>query len=283
LLGHTISRIAISHESSSTMRAIVNRFQPKKSFKEPHIAPESFHGEHWPPTRHPFQQRPSSAQTDITANIPHTEPHSFTREKLASGDDLLIKEEEDDNDNNDEDDDDSEAPEAEPKILLAPETRFITHEQLVIEVKRIYTGLAIVEARCIDIDGRESTAAQENNSANTAAKYDQWQSLVALHKQLLHEHHDFLLASQHPSSSLALKRLVARYEMPSRMWRHGIHAPLEFLRERLPDSREHIIAFIYIAYSMLTVFHEITLRFGAIWIKCLSNIIKPVYYKHLVT
>jgi len=283
LHGHTISRIAIGHESSSTMRAIVNRFQPKKSFKEPHIAPESFHGEHWPPTRHPFQQRPSSAQTDFTANIPHTEPHSFTREKLASGDDLPIKEEEDDNNNNDEDDDDSEAPEAEPKILLAPETRPISYEQLITKVKCIYTELAIVEAKGIDIDERESTAAQENDSANTAAKYNQWQSLVALHKQLLHDHHDFLLASQYPSSSLALKRLVTRYKMPLRMWRHGIYAPLKFLRKRLLDSREHIIAFIYIAYSMLTVFHEITPRFGAIWIKCLSNIIKPVYYKHLVT
>ena len=53
---------------------------------------------------------------------------------------------------------------------------------------------------------------------------------------LLHEHHDFFLASQHPSASSALSKLAAKYSMPARVWRHGIHAFLEVLRHRLPDS-----------------------------------------------
>src|SRR4051812_46843301 len=58
---------------------------------------------------------------------------------------------------------------------------------------------------------------------------EQWQALIALHRTLLHEHHDFFLASQHPSANPALRRLVSKYAMPARMWRHGIHSFLELL------------------------------------------------------
>jgi hypothetical protein len=55
----------------------------------------------------------------------------------------------------------------------------------------------MVEATCIDIDKRQSAAAQEEDPVKRIQlKNDQWQSLIALHKQLLHEHHDFFLASE---------------------------------------------------------------------------------------
>ena len=73
----------------------------------------------------------------------------------------------------------------EPEMLLQPETRPISHEQLVIEVKGIYAGLVMVEAKCIDIDERQSAAAQEKDlSKRVQLKNDQWQSLIALHKQV---------------------------------------------------------------------------------------------------
>ena len=156
--------------------------------------------------------------------------------------------------------------EALPEMLLQPDTRPISHEQLVVEVKSIYAGLVMVEAKCIDIDERQSAAAQR-----TDLKNDQWQSLIALHKQLLHEHHDFFLASQHPSASPALSRLAAKYSMPARMWRHGIHAFLEVLRHRLPQSLEHMLAFIYIAYSMMALLYETVSTFEDTWIECLGN------------
>ena len=72
-------------------------------------------------------------------------------------------------------------------MLLQPETRPISHEQLVVEVKGIYAGLVMVEAKCIDIDERQSAAAQEKDlSKKTELKNDQWQSLIALHKQVRH-------------------------------------------------------------------------------------------------
>ncbi|KAK3173102.1 hypothetical protein OEA41_006431 [Lepraria neglecta] len=157
--------------------------------------------------------------------------------------------------------DDTEGSEGIPEMLLQPETRPISHEQLVIEVKGIYAGLVMVEAKCIDIDKRQSAAAQEKDPAKL--KNDQWQSLIALHKQLLHEHYDFFLVSQHPSASPALCQLATKYSMPARMWRHGTHAFLEVLRHRLPESLEHMLAFIYIAYTMVALLYE-TLENGGL-------------------
>ena len=77
------------------------------------------------------------------------------------------------------------SPVADPEMLLQPETRPISHEQLVVEVKGIYAGLVMVEAKCIDIDERQSAAAQEKDpSKRSELKNDQWQSLIALHKQV---------------------------------------------------------------------------------------------------
>ena len=164
-----------------------------------------------------------------------------------------------------------EGPDVEPEMLLQPDTRPISHEQLVVEVKGIYAGLVMVEAKCIDIDDKQSSAAQEKDPTKKMnLKNDQWQSLIALHKQLLHEHHDFFLASQHPSASPALSRLAAKYSMPARMWRHGIHAFLEVLRHRLPESLEHMLAFIYIAYSMMALLYETVSTFEDTWIECLG-------------
>ena len=170
-------------------------------------------------------------------------------------------------------DDDTEGSEGDPEMLLQPETRPISHEQLVTEVKGIYAGLVMVEAKCIDIHERQSAAAQEKDPAKRVQlKNDQWQSLRALHEQLLHEHHDYFLASQHPSASPALTRLAAKYSMPARMWRHGIHAFIEILRHRLPESLEHMLAFIHIAYTMVALLHETVPTFEDTWIECLGNL-----------
>lgn len=163
--------------------------------------------------------------------------------------------------------------EPEPEILLQPETRPISHEQLLVEVKGIYAGLVMVEAKCIDVDEKQSQAAREKDpSRQTKLSNEQWQALIALHKTLLHEHHDFFLASQHPSASPALSRLAAKYTMPARMWRHGIHAFLEVLRHRLPGSLDHMLAFIYIAYSMVALLYETVSTFEDTWIECLGDL-----------
>ncbi|KAI0805932.1 hypothetical protein GGR55DRAFT_654067 [Xylaria sp. FL0064] len=136
------------------------------------------------------------------------------------------------------------------RLIKQPKTRPISQEQLVAEVKGQYAGLMMVESKCIEVDKAQF------EKTNTKLNNDQWQALIALHRTLLHEHHDFFLASQHPSGSQALKILASKYAMPARMWRHGIHSFLELLRHRLPGSLEHMLTFIYLAYSMMALLYE---------------------------
>ena len=164
-----------------------------------------------------------------------------------------------------------------PELLLQPETRSISHDQLVVEVKGIYAGLVLVEGKCMDVDRKQTRAASVRDQSRDSAlkgklSDEQWQALIALHKTLLHEHHDFFLASQHPSANDALGQLAERYTMPASMWRHGIHAFLEVLRHRLPDSLEHMLAFIYIAYSMIALLYETVTTFENTWIECLGDL-----------
>jgi hypothetical protein len=159
-----------------------------------------------------------------------------------------------------------------PGLLLQPDSRPISQEQLASEVKSIYAGLTMVETKCIHVDRAQAAAAQDNSDPNHKLASDHWQALIALHRTLLHEHHDFFLASQHPSASPALRRLAAKYSMPARMWKHGIHSFLELLRRRLPDSIDYMLAFIYLAYQMMALLYETVPAFEDTWIECLGDL-----------
>ncbi|KAJ5689430.1 DNA/RNA-binding domain E.t1.c1-type [Penicillium macrosclerotiorum] len=151
------------------------------------------------------------------------------------------------------------------EMLRQLETNPITEEQLINEVRGIYAGLVMVEKKCIEVD-REQTESRAELSES------QWQALISLHRTLLHEHHDFFLASQHPSASPVLKRLAEKYAMPARMWRYGIHSFLELLRQKLPESLDFMLYFIYIAYSMMTLLLESVSSFRETWIECLGDL-----------
>jgi hypothetical protein len=88
------------------------------------------------------------------------------------------------------------------EIVLQPETRPISQEQLVAEVKGIYAGLVMVEAKCIEVDNKQATLAQTDTGAQPKLNNEQWQALIALHRTLLHEHHDFFLYDSSKSATL---------------------------------------------------------------------------------
>ncbi|KAJ5794815.1 DNA/RNA-binding domain E.t1.c1-type [Penicillium paradoxum] len=145
------------------------------------------------------------------------------------------------------------------------ETHVITEEQLINEVRGIYTGLVQVEKKCIEVDRQQAESKTQLSKA-------QWQVLVSVHRTLLHEHHDFFLASQHPSASRVLKQLATKYAMPARMWRYGVHSFLELLRQNLSDSMEYMLDFIYLSYSMMTLLLESVPDFKETWIECLGDL-----------
>ncbi|KAJ5155658.1 DNA/RNA-binding domain E.t1.c1-type [Penicillium capsulatum] len=150
-------------------------------------------------------------------------------------------------------------------MFKQPETNPITEEQLIDEVRGIYAGLVMVEKKCIEVDKQQAESKAELSQA-------QWQALISVHRTLLYEHHDFFLASQHPSASPMLKRLAEKYAMPARMWRYGIHSFLEVLRQRLPESLDYMLNFIYLAYSMVTLLLESVSAFRDTWIECLGDL-----------
>lgn len=124
----------------------------------------------------------------------------------------------------------------------------------------------MVEKKCIEI------VTQQSQNPTKLSK-EQWQALIALHRTLLNEHHDFFSASHHPiTEGHELRDLAARYAMPARMWRHGIHAFLELLRSRLPESLEHMLSFVYLAYSMMALLKETVPDFLETWIECLGDL-----------
>ncbi|PIA94986.1 hypothetical protein CB0940_08935 [Cercospora beticola] len=151
-------------------------------------------------------------------------------------------------------------------MLLQPNSSPISTEQLAAEVKGIYAGLVMVEAKCINIDAAQAADPKSPLGA------EQWQALIALHRTLLYEHHDFLMATQHPSATPALRGLAIKYSMPARMWKHGIHAFLEVLRHRRPQSQDYMLAFIYLAYQMMALLFETVPSFTDTWIECLGDL-----------
>jgi len=153
-----------------------------------------------------------------------------------------------------------------PGLSRNLDTRPITVPQLIQEVKNIYAGLVDVEKKCMSI------VSQQKRTPTELSK-EQWQALIALHRTLLNEHHDFFSASHHPvTEGHELRGLAAKYAMPARMWRHGIHAFLELLRYRLPESIELTLSFVYLAYSMIGLLMETVPDFLKTWIECLGDL-----------
>ncbi|KAF2400596.1 hypothetical protein EJ06DRAFT_467162, partial [Trichodelitschia bisporula] len=149
-----------------------------------------------------------------------------------------------------------------------PESRTISPEQLATEVKSIYQGLTMVESKCRHVDKAQVAALNDGAPLEDI----HFQALLALHRTLLHEHHDFFLASQHPMATPALRKLAQKYTMTARMWKHGIHSFLELLRYRLPESLEYMLAFIYTAYQMMCLLLETVPSYDETWIECLGDL-----------
>ncbi|KAI1663323.1 EST1-DNA-bind domain containing protein [Pyrenophora tritici-repentis] len=159
-----------------------------------------------------------------------------------------------------------------PNLIFYPGGRLITEEELASEAKSIYAGLFIVENKCIHVDHHLTAAAAQEGKARTDITPEEWQALIALHRTLLHEHHDFFLASQDPSSWPKLRKLPDKHKMPMRMWKHGIYSFLKLLQKHLPESIDHMLAFIYLAYQMVALLYETVPAFEDTWIECLGDL-----------
>ncbi|KIW36536.1 hypothetical protein, variant [Exophiala oligosperma] len=145
------------------------------------------------------------------------------------------------------------------------ETTPILPDQLVDEVKGIYKDIVSFNNQCDEIR-------KQLSQTTDGFSDEQLQALTNLHGTLLHKHYDFLMASQHPVASAALRRLPTKHDMLERMWTHSIHSCLELLRRLLPRSIEHMISFIYLTYPMMGLLIELAPVFCEPLIRCLGDL-----------
>ena len=188
--------------------------------------------------------RTTSASNRSPGDLPKDEHDTYTEDRLTS------------------------ANESEPQLFRQLESHAISQDRLISEVKGIYAGLVMLENKCKEVDISPLSPA----ATKLELKPELWQKLISLHRGLLHEHHDFFMASQHPAANSGLRRLAAKYQMPARLWRHGIHSFLEFLRHRLPASLEHMLTFIQLSYGLMTLLYETVPAFIQTWIECLGDL-----------
>lgn len=78
-------------------------------------------------------------------------------------------------------------PEGDTSLLLQPDTRPITAEQLQNEIIGIYVGLVMVEKECVKIIAQRASTGRKLIN-------DQWQALSGLRRAQLHQHlYDFFV------------------------------------------------------------------------------------------
>jgi hypothetical protein len=160
----------------------------------------------------------------------------------------------------------------EPTMLLQPEAGPITQEQLINEVRGIYAGLVMVEKKCIEIDLQEASSKDELSD-------EEWQALIGLHRTLLLEHYDFVLATHHPLASPALRGLAGKFGMTSRMWEHGINGFLKSIRHHMPGMAEKMLAYLDFAYSVLEYLSVHLPSLAPEWVECIKGL--NIYYGEL--
>ena len=122
------------------------------------------------------------------------------------------------------------------------------HEhQLMVGVEEIYATLAKMEKECISFHKSQLMSRAEMSDS-------EWQRHIIRHESLLNRYENVILVfvkSHIPSAGLLLKQFCGSRRILARMWRHGIFVFLEILRQRYPNTVEHIIRFINSAYSTI--------------------------------
>jgi len=156
-----------------------------------------------------------------------------------------------------------------PGLLLQPDSRPISKDQLAFEVKSIYSGLTMVENRCIQVDLAQLAAEQDPDSSKIEPV--DWQALIALHRTLLHEHHDFFLTLQHHSASPELRWLAAKYPIPEGMGKPGVRFFLELLRQQPLEGTDYMLSFIYLAYQVMALTSETGPAYQYSAFECVSD------------
>jgi hypothetical protein len=132
---------------------------------------------------------------------------------------------------------------------LYPSHHRPTQNEVLAQINGLNPAIKLLEAQCIKIFEEE---------VSYAVTTIQWEASLRLFNHLLYEYHDFLLALSHPAVSPELRVFAEVYDMPTRLCRRGIMDVLEYMRLRLPLSREPIQTFLHGSYHLLGLLEETT-------------------------
>ncbi|KAI0410265.1 hypothetical protein F5X98DRAFT_386674 [Xylaria grammica] len=160
----------------------------------------------------------------------------------------------------------------EPILPRQPESRPKSQAEWIVEINGINTALARCENECAKLDNAYALASKPLDNRQRRA-------LRMRHFAVLNLHYDFLLVSQHPRAPPTVRNYPTRDAMHRGIWLRGIVSCLELMRHRLPGSLEHIRAFLYMTYGILSSLEEAVGSFEQTWIEWKAGL--ALYAMHL--
>jgi hypothetical protein len=147
------------------------------------------------------------------------------------------------------------------KMDSQPDHPLISQDEMPAEVNSIYNDLVIAEHKCIEAHLMKAQLVREAPEGVLPKLSKKYKVLISFGRTLLNQHYQFLAAVQHPSRTPAIRQLPAKYDIPARLYRHGIYDFVELFMVRLPESFDYMLWYIYLAYPMMLLILETALNF----------------------
>ena len=162
-------------------------------------------------------------------------------------------------------DQDPENPEKPPEMILQRSTGPIGAQQIREESETIYETVEQLEEHTKYIT-------RPHLKHNTHLGPEECKNLIAVCKRFVNTAHDLMLACQHPAAEPSLRALPKLKGIPIRVWKTGIHTPLELFRHRLPECKEQLDLYVRNSYAIVGLFYESLLDSDLIWLECLGDL-----------
>lgn len=144
----------------------------------------------------------------------------------------------------------------------------VTESQIVEEIDQLYAKLSATETRCQTIVKNQSTAEARQRPITNL----QWQALSSLHRTLLYDYHDILLASQHSSAPLMIKNMPVTRGLIDRHWSIGVYAYIELLRDHPTRPVQFMSDHIYLSFHLIAALYETIPRYRSSWAQRLGDL-----------
>lgn len=153
-------------------------------------------------------------------------------------------------------------------------------------IKDIYKKLVELEANCRNIDEPE-----DHDTADEVTMLE-LRNRMGLHVDLLWKHFELLTLLFQPLAPPSLRDLATQYNMPRRLYTHGIRAFLEKFTLLLPQSQGFMITFIGLARIIVYPIRDAVPSFDSVWRECLEllttydirlRLKPPMLYREIAT